>query len=377
MTLDASLIKLIEAVRIQGPRNCSALSKLTGIPVETIRYRLKNMFVNRGLVIHLQIHHAKLGLARVWAHLSFKKDFIEYSTQVMRTLAEKGFLTFFGYSLPNRDYISLFAVPFKHVRGLAEVFSTLKEYGILNDFSLRKMDWMKIFSTNPRYFNFKDGKWHIDWSNLYPNPGILEDCSPLHTDTKIDDLDILIIKELQKDPMQSLSSIAKTLGVDPKVARYHYTNHILKNNIILGYIVHWHSHIDTCINHRFASIAVKVTDLALKDIYPLLQAFERIPFINFVAFSKEKDTLLAYALMPSSHYMDTLFYIVHHVLSPKMNYDIHTIDVTSSKVYSIPYEHFSNGKWVFNKYTILESILECVEEVTKIRGGWINHNSGV
>ncbi len=369
MTLDTSLIKLIEAVRIQGPRNCSALSKLTGIPVETIRYRLKNMFVNKGLVLHLHIHYAKLGLARVWAHLSFKKEFTEHSVQVMRTLAKKGFLTFFGYSLPNRDYISLFAVPFKHVRGLMEVLYTLKDYGILDNFSVRKMDWIKIFSTNPKYFNFKDGKWRINWSNLYPNPGILEDCNPLHAGTKVDDLDILILKELQKDPMQSLSSIAKTLGVNPKVIRYHYTNHILKNNIILGYIIHWHSHIDTCINHQLASIAIKVTNLTPKDVYSLLQALERIPFINFVAFSREKNSLLSYTLMPSSHYMDTLFYIVHQVLSPQMSYDIHTIDVASSEAYSIPYEHFSNGKWVFNKYVILESILECIEEITKIRGG--------
>jgi len=283
----------------------------------------------------------------------------------MKTLAKESFLTFYGYTLPNREYVTLFAVPFKHIRGVIEIFSTLREYGLLKSFSVKRMNWIKIFSTNPKYFDFRNGNWRVNWLNLYSNPGILEDCAPIYTNIKLDEVDILILKELQKDPMQSISSIARTIGVDPKTARYHYTQHILKNNIILGYVVNWYGHVDACINHQMASIALEISDVDPSKLETLIHGLEKIPFISFVAFSEENNTLLSYTFMPSAYYMSTLFHIVHKILSPEMKYDVHTIDVASSQSFSIPYEKFSKDRWVFNKYTILESILETVEKSSK------------
>ncbi|MEM2850148.1 MAG: hypothetical protein QXI36_07745, partial [Candidatus Bathyarchaeia archaeon] len=47
----------VKAIKILGPKNYAALSKFTGLPVETVRHRVKYLFVRKGIGIRIHVDH--------------------------------------------------------------------------------------------------------------------------------------------------------------------------------------------------------------------------------------------------------------------------------------------------------------------------------
>ncbi|MBS7612781.1 hypothetical protein KEJ48_00805 [Candidatus Bathyarchaeota archaeon] len=102
----------VKAIKILGPKNYAALSKFTGLPVETVRHRVKYLFVRKGVGIHIHVDHGKLGLTRYLLRLKFTNDFNEDSSvSFLEHLAKHGYLEYYGRLIPRGDYIVWLGLP--------------------------------------------------------------------------------------------------------------------------------------------------------------------------------------------------------------------------------------------------------------------------
>ncbi|MFQ6076117.1 MAG: hypothetical protein ACE5Z5_08290, partial [Candidatus Bathyarchaeia archaeon] len=90
---DFSLI--VEAIKRVGPRNCSLISRLTGIPVETVRYKIRRQLIRKGIRVHLSVDYNKLCLLRNWITLDFNDEYSELAPSMLDVLSRIGYLTYY------------------------------------------------------------------------------------------------------------------------------------------------------------------------------------------------------------------------------------------------------------------------------------------
>ncbi|MBI3117001.1 MAG: hypothetical protein HYZ12_06680, partial [Thaumarchaeota archaeon] len=238
--MGSDISKLVEAINRVGIQNVSLLSRLTGMPKETIRYVLRRRFPELGLRVETLVDYEKLGLERYFVMLKFSSDILDHANQVLERLAKVAFLTYRSALAFEPWHIAMFAVPVSVGDEFHAFLHKMTKTGILKTTRTERLEWTRHPELKSRYHDFKSREWKIDWQEINargePPPAI----SPSYEPTarpEIDVLDTLVIKELELDSWRSFSNISRKLGINDRTLRWHYSNHV--SPIISSYYVRW------------------------------------------------------------------------------------------------------------------------------------------
>ena len=158
--------KIITAIGKAGPRNVAQISRMTGAHQETIRYKIKKRFSRLGFKFHAEVDFAKLGLSLHWGTLEFGKAYSATAPQVLAALNQWGYLTYYGKIIPEGKFVALFALPDGTTNQYRELLTGLKAEGVLADFSLDRALVSRHKPMDPRFFNFRSGRWEIEWAKV-------------------------------------------------------------------------------------------------------------------------------------------------------------------------------------------------------------------
>ncbi len=98
-------------------------------------------------------------------------------------------------------------------------------------------------SIKHEWFNPKTKTWDFDWDGWVQEietentdlPHVLAE--PRAFPVKADEIDVFILKELEKDATVSFKRLAKRLGISPQLVRYHYYNHLIDRDLLKGFEV--------------------------------------------------------------------------------------------------------------------------------------------
>ncbi|MEM0054529.1 MAG: hypothetical protein QXL89_10120, partial [Nitrososphaeria archaeon] len=60
ISYDEEMKLIVDSIKKYGPKNISAISRTTGLPIETVRYRIKNQLKEMGIRFHISINYLKL-----------------------------------------------------------------------------------------------------------------------------------------------------------------------------------------------------------------------------------------------------------------------------------------------------------------------------
>jgi DNA-binding Lrp family transcriptional regulator len=349
--------KLIEAIKKYGPRNFSLLSRVTGIPVETIRYKICKQFKEKGIGVHLGIDYNKLALVRTWVKLEFQESFLQYAEKFLWKLSEIGYLIYYASTLPYNEYYAMFAIPTRYRKEYRNFLDSLIEEEVLNNYYAYELTSCRHLSLNAKYFDFDNWEWKIDWNNLEsPDINVEQpfESEPLK-DPLVDYQDLLILKELQINSLRSLSEIAMKLNMNPRTVLYHFNEHIIRRGIINQYYIKWwYNRIP---EEEKVSLILQVYDVNEREIRILKEEVEKLPFTFFDAYSLENRFYIAQQLLPATYINNTLKYLTRIKKVYKMNnFDLEFIE--KERAFAIPYEKFDEKRsWIFNKEEILREVL--------------------
>src|SRR5205807_523241 len=89
--LTRDLTKLIEAVNRVGIQNISLLSRMTGMPTETIRYTMKKRFPKMGLKVGSPLNHSALGLERYFVSMRMTQTAAQSESSILKALSSNAF----------------------------------------------------------------------------------------------------------------------------------------------------------------------------------------------------------------------------------------------------------------------------------------------
>ena len=339
--------RIVSAIASAGPRNVARISRMTGTHQETIRYKVKKRFGRLGLRFHAEVDFAKLGLAMHWGELEFSEAYRDKAQRILRTLNRVGYLTYFGKVVPQGNFVILVTLP-QHARpGYGEFLTELCEKGILTSFSLNEVLVERYKQVDPHFFNFRSGRWEIEWNRIDKEPA-----SPLVPLTKIpiedfDRYDLLIIKELQRDPLQHLTEVARILKVQQKTLEYHYRAHVNARRLIPSYNVRWAQDIRKSSVHSVVIIQIifhRLTKFELAEVQPMVS---KIPLL-WVEDLLQNGTYVAAFHVPLTDIVELSSYVssaVQHVAS-KVELDF--IDPSESAVFTLPYNLYQEKEWKFS-----------------------------
>jgi len=355
--LDGVEARIVQAVKEHGPRNVALISRLTGVPVETVRYKIGRQLTSLGFRYHAEPNYGKLGLSLRWARLSFEPGFSESASLLLDKLNESAYLVYYARVIPSGSYVCLFAMP----PALAPAYRSLLDYvvglGVLRKYEMEEVAFSQHYSFNPKYFNFQTAKWEVDWKEveLESPPSEIRPPSP---PVSVDKYDLLLVKELQINSLRHDIDIAKKLGVAPPSLGYHLREHVEGAGLIDRYIVRWMEDVTKTLAHTVLLTRVVVRGLGRAQIKRAHEAFGRVPFTWSVYIMKD-GTYASTMCVPVEEAVTTFDYLRRELAGFSDRIELEYIKPHDAQLFTIPYNMYE-GRWVSGVDRLKPSIVAMV-----------------
>ena len=339
--------RIIKAIGSAGPRNVAQISRMTGAHQETIRYKIKKRFGRLGFKFHAEVDFEKLGLNLHWATLNFSKAYYRIAPQVLTALNQVGYLAYFAKVLPQGDYTTMFTIPANSAGQYEEFLTDLREKGVLNDFVLDELVVRRHKVMDPRFFNFRSGRWEIEWKKVAEASPV--PLAPVKKPSVVDFdyYDLLVIKELQKDALQHLTGIARKLKVHQKTLEYHYRTHVQKWKLVPSYRVRWAQDITKRPIHSTAITRLVFRNLSRQEFTEVQGAISKIPFL-WMEDLLESGTYVATMYVPVTDLMSVSSYINAEAPLLGSKVEMGFVNLTEAQSFTIPYNMYKDGAWKFD-----------------------------
>jgi DNA-binding Lrp family transcriptional regulator len=339
--------RIISAIGITGPRNVAEIARLTGAHQETIRYDVKTRLAKLGFRYHAEVDWAKLGLTQHWATLHFSPRYAGLELKIFEALNRACYLTYYTKVLPQGRYLTIFSIPTGRTAGFRKFLGRLCERGILTSFTLDEIALSRHPPMNPKFFNFRSGRWEVEWERVKREP-----VRPLPLEKKggvplADHYDLLLIKELQKDARQQVVGITRKLGLQSKTMEYHYRTHVLGHGLIRSFIVRWAQDIEKKLSHTLAFTRMTFRRLEKDELGRIQEAMSKIPFLWAEDLLRD-GTYIATLYIPVEDVLGTMGYLNDEVPYLESKVEIGYLKPRESYLYTIPYNMHVANEWTFD-----------------------------
>jgi hypothetical protein len=355
--MGADLSKLIEAINRVGIQNVSLLSRMTGMPIETIRYTMKKRFPKMGLKVRTPLNHSALGLERYFVTLRLSESAAKSEATIVKGLASDAFLTYQCQAPFERRLLTYFSVPVSLVDEFRGFLDALVGEDVVVDYTCERLEWERHPELKSKYYDFGTGEWSIDWekvkkySEAPPAPDKNDEPS---VSPEIDSTDTLIIKELEIDSWRNIAEIARKLKLNERTVRWHYRKHVA--DIAQSSFVNW---IPVTPKEFTKAIGLvhEFNGVSKERLAKLRLLFNNFPFSWFEAGRKDGYYQVNSAL-PAEYFMDSLRFLNAGLGDLVESWKSWTVDLSTVYAYTVPYQNFNDKKgWFFNKDAALKAVL--------------------
>lgn len=367
--MGSDISRLVESINRVGIQNVSLLSRLTGMPKETIRYMLRRRFPELGLRVGMLVDYEKLGLERYSAMLRFSPDMLDHASEVLERLSKVAFLTYRSALAFQPWHVAMFAVPVSLGDEFHAFLNKIVEAGILMSAKTERLEWTRHPELKSRYHDFRLRTWAIDWNKVnveaeHP-PGSLHVHEPTAR-PDIDTLDTLVIKELELDSWRSFADIARKLGIKERTLGWHYRNHV--SSMISSYYVRWLPVAPKELP-KVIGLVCEFDNLSRYRLAKIRHLFNNFPFTWYEG-GRTDGYYQAHSAMPAEHLIDSLRFLNKNLKEVISEWRTHALDLSTSYSYTIPYENFRReAGWFFDQRTALSSIMFRRAPAKNIRAG--------
>lgn len=355
--MPTDLSKLIEAINRVGIQNVSLLSRITGMPTETIRYTMKKRFPNLGLNVRTPLNHAAMGLERYFVSTRLTESAERSESTVLNALSSHAYLTYWCRAAVERRQLAFFAVPVSLADEFRGFLDRLVKEDILVDYSCERLEWSRHAELKSRFYNFTNGTWSVDWDNVKKSrevPPAPANSGEPSASPEVDVIDTLIIKELELDSWRNIAEIARKLKLNERTVRWHYRKHVLSiaNTSHVNWIPVTPDEFKkaTGLVHEFNSVSKE-------KLAKLRLLFNNFPFSWFEA-GRSDGYYQVHSALPADYFMESLRFLNASLGEVVESWKTWTIDLSTTFRYTIPYENFDDNRgWFFDRNAALEAVL--------------------
>jgi len=307
------------------------------------------------------------------AILGFSHDYEGYAQSIMTAMSELCYVQSFAKSLPDGRFVVNISVPAQYESSMKEVLNHLKGLGMLNYLELIEFDWFRNPPMKAEYYDFDEGRWDFDFAGPHSENLEAVRYSP-SSPTRIDFIDLLIIKQLQKNANKSLKDIADELKLNYKKLAWHHNTHVVGRNMLRGYSIRWTGtsydfKVDKALHrkHRYIPVVLIIKDVDALNLAYVRQQINQLPFLWAEAGGKSYYAELAF---PVDCLTESLIYVSEAVSKVKDKVIMLTEDQTNSISFTIAPQLFSerNRQWIFNEEELEAKFGNLMQQIRRESG---------
>ena len=374
--LDSKSLDILKAISIHGPRNLAYIADKVNIPPTTVRYRVNQMLSQHTLFFHLNPYHTNMGLKKaiVFAEAAQgHEDFLLKCLQV-----NKFWIYLFRCYGPYEGCGGVWTIPINQTIEYERFLSTLEEAGVAKAVHLY---WSTCFQNVPvtkKWFDREKGSWVLNWDEWLDEvqkiegelPDTLRD--PDDWPIKADYVDLLIIKELEKDAKITFPNLSRILKIPLETIKYHYREHIMKRRLLESYQV---------IIYRFPFAISEMLFFVFKfDSYDNLTKFALSmldkPFSYMLGKVLKENMLISHIFLPRTEFRNFVMALSTLVRKGFLReYTYVFQDMRQTWRVTIPYEFFKDGDWNYDHLKHINELEKVIEEyhLTDIESSLSSH----
>ena len=357
--LDPINAKILAGLGRFGPRNTSFLARSLKLPATTVAFRIKNLVEKGYLQVRANLNHSKLGLMKAVLITETTGGLEE---KLMEAVGNIGYWTYIAkcYGKFNGIY-ALFAFPAEHKDKLEAYLNEAVRCKAMSSYVFFWTTNLCEVPPNFDWFDFKNKAWKFSWrqwidevlkaSEKLPERFV----EPEKYQIMVDETDLFLLKELEKNAFVKFTKIADALRMSPQGVRYRYYKHVMKLGLIMDY-----------------EIAIFPYPLLVSDMCSFIVHFQNEealakfsstlsnkPFIINYGKIIGQNSLLMHSYTPRTefpNFINALNSLVKRKLITEFLYV--NLHVASFKRQTISYEFFRDKSWTFNHNEKLKRLAE-------------------
>lgn len=359
--LDLLDIKILEQLGRYGPRNISYIARKLGIPIETVRKKVKRLISQFFIEFHANVYHTNLGLKKAFV---FADALPGYEEVLFKCLKANDFWLYVSrYYGKCEGCYGIYAIPKEHTQEFEEFVPQLEKIEVAKDVRIIWSTCLHSINLTENWFDSQSKTWIFRWDKWIEEiptkgtqlPYTLRD--PKDFPTKADYADILILAKLEANSAISFRELAKILNMTPEAASYHYRHHILKRGLL-----------------EKSQVFFLRFDKATSDFFVFFFRFDEKdkmvrfalslvdkPFVYTLGKILSENALIAHIYLPRKEFrkfVQSLSELIRRGLLQTYEYIIEDFDVRAAQ--TISYEYFKDGSWIYNHKKHLENLQNLV-----------------
>jgi len=352
------IARLVDAIGQVGGENYSQLSRMVGMPEETVRYKVHRQFPKQRIAIHLSINYDKISISRKIISVTFPNQHMAKATRALEELSEQLYVSYYAKTIGSKVVTLMLVVPNNGWTEYKDFLACLKGNGILESYQAEDVVWYKHFPLMTDLYDFQRGEWNFKWEDLgklkispveIPRANVALDLE------EPDKTDLQILAELQSNANVSVSKMAQSLKESEDIAYYHFTEHVKKRGMIGQHIVGWVGTGGSYDKNTVSKVIFSFENIKQDGLDKIREMFYRFPF-SWMELYTTNSNYYVFANIPSTQ----LNAAMHYIDQPSSGLgksEIRICDAYDSAGFPLPTGMFDEKKgWLLNKARMIKDV---------------------
>lgn len=344
-----------------------AISRRSGIPVETVRYLYKERILKKRLRVERTVVRERLGLS----HIQFivepepRLEPLLYNRKTLSSLWEDVYISSAYRMIPETLFFLDHLAPTDLHSKLTDFYRRLEEMGALKV----RGAYRCAHPVHPRMrieeFDWELPGWDFDWSPATVRPAPVIDTES-YARVRFDRDDLSILKAVQYNYDQPITEIAAKNHLNQNSASWHFRKHVLERGLLGEYRINWlgtarpdremNSGVSPQTHQSFAATSFIARDLSPAEMMGVRARIRAIPYLWSERVG-EAD-YYAEALIPLRSIVDALGFFSEILRPLEGRARIFMTDQAGSVNFTL-YPHLfdeESGEWMYKGDYVIEEV---------------------
>lgn len=347
--LDLLDLRILDGLAVYGVRNISKAARTLAISESTLRKRLKRLSSHFYLRFNINIYHTNLGLKKA---VVFVDTVPGYANMIFECLKANDFWIYVSRCYGKFEgCFAIYTIPKNNCIQFEQFLNELKLSDMVRNVEILWSTCFHAVQSRLKWFDPNTSQWSFHWDK-WVKESTKENTTLPYTlidprDFPIlgDEIDLFILKELEKDGQKTLTEIAKMLGVSQQLVGYHYKRHLVQKRLFESFEVTFEQ-FDPALSDVFIFILRFDSD---KKLAKFANSLMDKPFAWSLGKVLEENALIARLYLPRKEFrqfIEALSKLVRIGFLKTYDYVIQDLEKTTRQ--TISYEFFKDGKWIYD-----------------------------
>jgi DNA-binding Lrp family transcriptional regulator len=355
-------VAILEGLALHNPRNMSDLATRLKMPRPSLRYRIKHLHSNFSLNLYGNVYHTYIGLRKVVVLADAKPGYEELLYECLKT---NDYWLYVSQCISALRCVAIYGIPAGKEKEFEGFVSQFRELDLVHNISFFWSTCMQTINATGAWFDKTSEEWSFPWDSWVEEvrgtrgelPYTLKE--PDAYVQKADWIDIMILKELEKDCTIKLREIAEKLGTSLERVIYHFKNHVIREGMFEGHQVIAEHYKNTCPDLYFFQFYFKNQENLTKFACSLMYK----PFARYMGKEYGKSRLFVQIYLPREqlkNFLRALSRLVRARLLETYEYVVQ--DLTRTQRQTISYEFFKDNNWEYDDKKHMEKLRSTVKQ---------------